>query len=97
MIVNANSGSCTYTSAANEFNPLLAVDNCPGFTLTHQINSDPFVSGVQFQQEQYSTAGVNTITYRLTDGVNTVTCSFTVTVLDTQAPVINCPSTVIAM
>ncbi|MDV7402818.1 hypothetical protein RZS08_65955, partial [Arthrospira platensis SPKY1] len=29
-----------------------------------------------------------TIEYTLTDGVNTVSCSFTVTVIDTEAPVI---------
>jgi large repetitive protein len=63
------------------------------FTLTHQINSAPFVSGVVPAGTIFA-AGVNIITYSLTDGVNTVTCSFTVTVLDTQAPVIDCPGAI---
>jgi hypothetical protein len=78
-------------AAANEFNPLLAVDNCPGYTLTHQINSGSFAAGPVPAGTVFN-IGVNTITYRLTDGVDTVTCSFTVTVVDTQAPVINCPT-----
>ncbi|HEX6914028.1 MAG TPA: HYR domain-containing protein, partial [Chitinophagaceae bacterium] len=39
--------------------------------------------------------GVNTVTYSATDaGGNTVTCSFTVTVTDNQAPQIVCPSNI---
>jgi hypothetical protein len=39
--------------------------------------------------------GVTTNTYSVTDGTNTTTCSFTVTVVDNEPPVLNCPSNVI--
>lgn len=39
--------------------------------------------------------GVTTNTYSVTDGTNTTSCSFTVTVVDNEAPVLNCPSNII--
>jgi hypothetical protein len=88
MTVDTDPGVCTWTSAAGELNPLLAVDNCPGYTLTHSINAGPPVNGVVPAGTALN-AGVNIITYTLSDGVNPpVTCSFTVTVIDTEAPVI---------
>ncbi len=39
--------------------------------------------------------GVTTNTYSVTNGTNTTSCSFTVTVVDNEAPVLNCPSNII--
>ena len=60
-------------------------DNCPGVTVTRT-----HTSGTTFP------IGTTTVTYTVTDAVgNTATCSFTVTVNDTQFPVIaNCPSNI---
>ncbi|MCG9911082.1 MAG: HYR domain-containing protein [Flavobacteriales bacterium] len=63
-----------------------ALDNCPGVSLTSTHNSGDFFP-----------VGTTTVTYTATDASNnTVTCSFTVTVTDTQAPVISgCPTNIV--
>jgi subtilisin-like proprotein convertase family protein len=77
ITVTSPAGSCTavvnYTGTAN--------DNCPGATV--QLVSGP-ASGSAFP------VGVTTVTLRAVDAAGNVstTCSFTVTVLDGQLPVI---------
>ncbi|MBK8662847.1 MAG: HYR domain-containing protein [Ignavibacteriales bacterium] len=93
MTVGADAGVCTWTSAAGELNPLLAVDNCPDYILTHSINAGAPVNGVVPAGTVF-TLGTTTVTYTLSDDAtppNVVTCSFTVTVIDEEAPVVNCP------
>ncbi len=63
-----------------------AWDNCPNWTVT-QIAG--LASGAVFP------VGTTVNTFRVSDGVNTATCSFTVTVVDNEAPVVNCPPLVI--
>jgi hypothetical protein len=64
-----------------------ATDNCPGVTV---VAIPP--SGSTFP------VGVTTVTATATDtSGNTATCSFTVTVMDTQAPVIVCPTNVVVV
>ena len=96
ITVVANNDSCSYTSTAGEFDPLLSVDNCPGYALYHQINtSSPDTSRVPATTFPI---GVNTITYILTDiGGDTVRCSFTVTVIDDQAPKLTCVADTVAV
>ena len=61
-------------------------DNCPGESLNQD---DGQASGTTFP------IGVTTNIFTATDASgNTGTCSFTVTVNDTQAPVINCPANI---
>jgi hypothetical protein len=63
-----------------------ATDNCPGVTTTRL--SGP-ASGSLFP------LGTTTVVWRATDAAgNTSTCSFTVTVNDTQPPTITCPSNI---
>ncbi|MBK8662846.1 MAG: HYR domain-containing protein [Ignavibacteriales bacterium] len=64
MTVVSDAGVCTWTSAAGELNPLLAVDNCPGYTLTHSINGSPAVNGVVPVGTVFA-AGLSTVTYTL--------------------------------
>jgi hypothetical protein len=77
---NNTTGQCaavvTYTAAS-------AIDNCtPVVTQTAGL-----ASGASFP------VGVTTNTFRATDAAgNTATCSFTVTVTDTQVPAITCPA-----
>ena len=85
VTTNASPGLC---SAVVTYGAISATDNCtaPNITL---ISGLP--SGSSFP------VGVSTIVYRATDGVgNTSSCSFTVTVVDNQAPVITCPANVTA-
>src|SRR5512145_1686897 len=61
-------------------------NNCPGATTT-QIAG--LASGSTFP------VGVTTNTFQVTDAAgNTATCSFTVTVNDTQLPTITCPANI---
>ncbi|MBK8297488.1 MAG: HYR domain-containing protein [Saprospiraceae bacterium] len=66
------------------YTPPIGTDNCSGQTTTQ---TSGLASGSPFP------VGVTTNTFRVTDASNnTKTCSFTVTVNDTQAPTITCPS-----
>jgi gliding motility-associated-like protein len=80
--INSNPGICgaTYTWVLPT-----ALDNCPGVVLT-----TTHAPGSTFP------VGTTTVTYTATDvSGNTATCSFDVTVVDVEAPVItNCPANV---
>ena len=73
----------TTNGTAVTWSPAVASDNCTVVSLTSDI-----ASGSTF------TLGATTVTYTATDqSGNFVTCTFTVTVLDTVSPVItNCPA-----
>jgi hypothetical protein len=81
ITVNAATGACsanvTYLTPA-------AIDNCPGSAVTQTAGN---ASGSSFN------VGTTTNTFVVTDASNlTNTCSFDVTVVDNQAPVITCPA-----
>jgi hypothetical protein len=81
------SGDC---GAVAFWNIISASDNCPGFTVTQ--TAGPIVSAIV-------PVGVNTITLKNTDAAgNFATCSFTITVVDDEAPVfVNTPANLLAM
>jgi hypothetical protein len=73
-------------TAVVSWTPPVATDNCPGVTQTSTDNP-----GNTFAK------GVTQVIYTATDmSGNTATCSFTVTVNDTQAPTISCPANITA-
>ncbi|MEZ4979098.1 MAG: HYR domain-containing protein, partial [Chitinophagales bacterium] len=77
--VNACSANVSYAT------PTFS-DNCSGATISRIAG---LASGSSFSK------GVSTVTYRATDSAgNTSDCSFTITVNDTQAPTISCPSNI---
>jgi gliding motility-associated-like protein len=79
--VNNNPNVC---GAVVTYTPPAGTDNCSGSFVT-LISGLP--SGSTFP------VGITTVVHSLTDASgNSVTCSFTVTVNDTQAPSITCPS-----
>jgi hypothetical protein len=64
----------------------------PGATATNDSgNTFPVTSSAQTTLD-VNTPGTYTITYTATDGVNTVTATRTVNVVDTTPPVISCPA-----
>ncbi|HEX2898350.1 MAG TPA: HYR domain-containing protein, partial [Bacteroidia bacterium] len=74
------SNSVGLCGAAVSYSAASASDNCPGFTVTQTAG---LASGAVFP------VGVTTNTFRVTDGAgNTATCAFTVTVNDTENPVL---------
>lgn len=83
IVVNNTPGTCgavvTYTTPTG-------VDNCPGVTTTQTAG---LPSGSTFP------VGTTTNIFRATDAAGNIgTCTFTVTVNDTQAPVITCPANI---
>ncbi|OWY22348.1 HYR domain-containing protein [Sphingobacteriales bacterium UPWRP_1] len=67
----------------------VALDNCQISGLVNSYTGASNASGI------YST-GVNTVTYTAADATgNTATCSFTVSVTDTQLPQITCPQNMV--
>jgi len=79
--------ACFYTVQGTEFDPVSVSDNCSIASISNSFNNSATLAGVQLPQ------GVTNITWSVTDGSgNTATCSFSVTVNDSQAPVITCQS-----
>jgi large repetitive protein len=85
ITANAATGSCSAT--VNYTTPIVS-DNCAGVTASHVSGG---LSGSSFAK------GVNTVQWKATDGSNNIkTCSFSITVNDTQAPMITCPANITA-
>jgi len=81
ITVNNDTGVC---DAVVIYTPPVGTDNCPGVTT---VLTSGLASGSTFP------LGVNTVTYTVTDAVgNTDSCSFTITVVDAESPVIACPA-----
>ncbi len=95
---NTDAGQCTAT--INVPNPTIS-DNCGGvggvtlltWEMTGATLGNSPVTGVNYVGNRVFNAGVTTITYTAEDAAgNSSTCTFTVTVNDTQAPVFTyCP------
>ncbi len=86
---NTNNGVCTYTVQGTEFQPLAYSDNCSAATISNNFNNTTTLAGAVFPK------GTTVVVWTVTDGSNnTATCSFGVTVVDNQPPVITCPGAV---
>lgn len=90
-IITSCPSNITQSNAVGQCNRVVswvaptASDNCPGVVMTSN-----FVPGSTFP------VGTTTVIYTATDvSSNTSTCSFTVTVVDTENPIITCPSNII--
>ena len=87
---NANNNLCTYAVAGSEFNAT-ATDNCPGQTVAYVLTGATTGNGTSLAGVLLN-KGATTVTWTATDASgNTAVCSFTVTVIDAQAPVVTCP------
>jgi len=85
LVRNADAGLCT---AAVTYATPTATDNCTGVTVTLSSAAGT-ASGSVFPK------GITTVTWQASDAAspaNTKSCSFTVTVNDTQVPSIACPA-----
>ncbi|MNU73490.1 HYR domain protein [compost metagenome] len=87
QIVNANTGLCSYTHNNNSWNAT-ATDNCTVSSIIYVLNGATTGTGTSLNGVQFN-LGTTTVTWTATDAAgNTTTCMFTVTVNDTQVPVI---------
>ncbi|MBK8297485.1 MAG: HYR domain-containing protein [Saprospiraceae bacterium] len=82
--VNNTPGIC---GAVYTYTTPVGTDNCPG---ANTVRTAGLASGATFP------IGPTTVTYKVTDGVGlTATCSFTITVLDNEKPMITCPANIV--
>ncbi|MBL4705887.1 MAG: HYR domain-containing protein, partial [Flavobacteriales bacterium] len=90
--VSNDVGSCNASVVTP--NPATA-DNCAVQDLTWALTGATVGTSAATGINNVGTAtfnvGITTVTYTVGDGSNTVTCSFTVTVTDTENPTITCP------
>src|SRR5207237_1000659 len=85
IVAAVDPGQC---AAVVTYSPPVGSDNCPGAVTTQ---TGGLTNGAAFP------VGVTTNTFVVTDAAgNTATCSFTVTVTDSQPPVISCPTNIVA-
>ena len=68
-------------------------DNCPAAQLSYQITGATVTTGNgQLSNNLPFYVGTSTVTYRVNDGSNTVSCNFSVTVEDNQFPTASNPT-----
>ncbi|MCK6693996.1 MAG: HYR domain-containing protein, partial [Thermoanaerobaculia bacterium] len=80
----ANPGSCT--TLIPNINAIFS-DNCPTVGVTYELAGATTGSGAgQLSNSVPFSSGVTTVTYKVDDGSNAVSCNFTVTVQDNQLP-----------
>jgi hypothetical protein len=93
VTLGTDAGECTYESVAGQFNPILSVDNCPNVILERSLDGGMNWTLGSVPAGTVFVLGTTTITYRLVDENGNVSeeCDFTVTVIDDEAPVIECP------
>ncbi len=95
-MVNANLGTdnnlCSYAVSGSEFDPL-AIDNCSNLIVSYTVSGATTLSGTNSLDGEALFAGVNIITWTVTDGTNTsAPIVFEKTVVDTQSPTITAVS-----
>jgi large repetitive protein len=87
---NTNNGLCNYTTVGAEFDPTVW-DNC-GYTVVNNYNNTSTLAGAVFNK------GLTTVVWTITDASsNSATCSFTLTVVDNQAPNAICKTATISL
>uniref|UniRef100_UPI00248FCC6E HYR domain-containing protein n=1 Tax=Aquimarina aggregata TaxID=1642818 RepID=UPI00248FCC6E len=80
-------GVCGYVVSGNEFDPIFS-DNCGITSITYTINSDTPVVASTLNGVTIP-IGLNTIVWTASDGTNTRSTSFRVTVTDNESPEIS--------
>ena len=87
IIVSTDAGLCTKAYSTT----ISATDNCSGI-ISYEWTATGGATGTSSVVLATLNKGVNTIAYTVTDAAGNIntTCSYTVTVNDTEAPVISC-------
>jgi hypothetical protein len=85
-IRETNNLICSYIVSGIEFDPILTEDNCLVTNISNGLNSGQSLAGYAFEK------GSHQIQWYVSDGAgNMNSCSFTLSVLDLEAPVIENP------
>ena len=86
QIVDAGPGLCSKT--VYPVTPT-ASDNCAVTSVTYQATGATTFSGTEFPNQLTFNVGETMVTYTASDGYNESSCSYTITVIDNQVPVIS--------
>lgn len=94
--LTANTSAVSCSASVSTSNPSIA-DNCSLATLTWSLTgattANSSATGINNLGTYTFNRGITTVTYTVTDAAgNSSNCSFTVTVTDNVAPIINCPA-----
>ncbi|MDF1673696.1 MAG: HYR domain-containing protein, partial [Vicingaceae bacterium] len=91
QIIPADSGVCTYTHVDSTWDAT-ATDNCTIGTILADLSGATTASGLTTLNGVTFNPGITTVLWTITDTVgNSVSCTYTVEVVDTEAPLIfNC-------
>ena len=85
VVVENDLGECYYVIVGDEFDPI-TTDNCTSLTVVNDISGTSTLDGEKFL------FGDTLVTWTADDGNgNVLTCTATITVIDTEKPVIICP------
>jgi hypothetical protein len=89
QVVNTDLGLCTYTHSGTAWDAT-GSDNCTVASIEYLLSGATSGSGTTLNGVIFN-PGITTVEWTITDGSgNTAVCSYTVTVLDNEIPVINC-------
>ncbi len=91
-------GTCTWASPANSLSPLLANSNCSASILWHVKNPDGTIrSGTDDVSGYVFELGTSTVYYEIIENTSGQRwdCSFTVTIIDSEAPIIECQDDIV--
>ncbi|KDN55686.1 chondroitinase family polysaccharide lyase [Flavobacterium seoulense] len=91
--INTNPGVCTYTVQANEFD-VNATGNCGTSSLSYTLSGATVATGNGSLANQILNKGVTTVTWTAINDCISTTSSFTITVIDTEKPVLAVPTTI---
>ena len=80
----STNGGCTYTVASTELNPAYS-DNCAGASALNNYTNSSSLAGAVLPK------GTTTVVWTMTDAANnTRTCTYDITIIDTEKPTISC-------
>src|SRR5947207_5243156 len=89
---STDTGVCTYTAVAAEFNPTSYGDNCSGSVISYALSGATSGTGMTLAGKVFN-KGTTTVTWTVTDASgHTAPCGFNVVVSDNQNPTISCVS-----
>jgi hypothetical protein len=91
---NTDNAICGYTAIGTEFD-VTVTDNCSSYTLSYKLNSGTPVVASSLNGIVFPT-GTTAVTWTASDGTNTSTRTFQVTVVDDDFPTISAQANIIA-
>ncbi|MFH6969781.1 heparin lyase I family protein [Flavobacterium sp. FlaQc-28] len=93
IITSTNTGVSTYTVQGNEFD-ITALNNCNTITYSYLLTGATSASGSGSLANKVFNKGNTTVTWTATDGCNSSSTSFMITVNDTEKPIFTVPTAI---